>query len=560
MAERIISIEIGQRITRVCETDYKGAGNIYAFFLFETPEGLLKEEGTEAEEVFQKRLEEGLVRNKIHTKKAVMSISAVGIGSKEEVVPDVRESKIRDYIQTNRSTFFPLDTKDYQVVFRSNGNADEGMKRVQLYAVPHAQVQSIEALAKSCHLHLLDIGFVENGIAEAMRSAYPDKTIAHIHLEESHTTIIIIEKGEIALARNISYGIDEAVQVLQEQQCLGEDLSYLDVWQQMCDRQCFYSTMQEMEDAEDEDLRWHATMEMRYAISNINRILEYYISKHQGTTFDAVFLTGLGSTCQGMKDLIASEINYRITDITEQLIPQIPKHQKTDPRNLVFATAMVAQTSIGIQLFHGKKGIKGGGELAARKAKKCMFLCLFAALLLVMIPLGRLAFYTFKENSLKTSIASMEKAKEVNDRYQEVLGKYQELSGMQEKTETANSQLLEFLKEMEQGLPTDVVVTELTAEGSELSVYLQAPTKRDAAKTIEVFRSFDSVTNVACEALEAGSDTDGETASSYNFTITCVYVDPETGEAMTEEDETDTADTSDTTNATDAASGEEETE
>ena len=544
MAERIVSIEIGQRITRVCETDYKGQGNIYAFFLFETPQGVLENQMVQENEEFRQRLMDGLTANKIHTKKAVISISAMGIGSKEEIVPDVKEAKIKEYIRTNLSTFFPIDAKDYQVVFRVNGSTGEGMKRVQLYAVPNTLVQSMEDLAKFCKLTLLDIGFVENGIAESLRREYKTQTVAHISLEEQHSSITIIANGQVALARNISYGMDEAIVALQEKDCLGQDLSYLDVWEKMCQTPCIYASMAELDDGDPADTKWIATSELRYTISNINRILEYYISKHEGATFDAVLLTGLGSQCLGIKALLESEINYPLSDLPDKLIPQIPKGADASLRDVAYASTVVAKQSIGIQLLSGKRGGSDETGEGVIKARKCMILCLMLSVLLVVVPLVQKIMLTMKENQLQTSIASLAEAKQVYENYEQVKGQYEELEAMVAKTESPNDRLLTFIGEMERGMPTDVVISELTAEGVHLSIYLQAPTKRDAAKTIEVFRTFESVTDISCDALESSGDSTQDGSGKYSFTITCTYVDPETGEAMTEDDETDATDSS----------------
>ena len=86
MANKILSIEIGSRITRVIETDFKTKNpKIYKSFSFETPEELFEEEEVASTEEFRDRLLEGLKENKIKTKRVIFVLASSRIASRDAV-------------------------------------------------------------------------------------------------------------------------------------------------------------------------------------------------------------------------------------------------------------------------------------------------------------------------------------------------------------------------------------------------------------------------------------------------------------------------------------------
>ncbi len=505
MAERIIAIEIGNRITKVCETDYKGAGNIYNFFLFETPDDVINGQLVKESSTFKTLLEEGLQKNKIRTRKAVFVISAMGIGSKEEVLPNLKEKKLKEYIRTNIETFFPVNGEEYQVPYRINRIDEDGKIHAQLYAVSQSIVQSFEALARFCKLNLINIEFVENGFAQSLRRIYATGTIVHICMEEMQSVMTIIADGNIALQRNISYGIDDAVRFLQDRGTFGENMSYLGVLEEMREKEL------------DDDTK----EELRYVIGNINRILEYYISQHQGATFDKIFLTGLGSQSKGMKELLESEINYEISDVNEEIIPEIPKDRGQETRGLAFSTAVVGLDPVGMNLSNAKKMHEKKNDGGISTARKVCAACIVVSAILLAVPLVHMLLLNSQKTKLEASIASMQEAKKINDEYQKTKTSYKELSAMKKDTQTPNDALLSFLKEVENGLPTEAVIEDFSASQEGVTVALKVDSKEVAAKTIQAFREFGTVEGISVSDIQEDED---ESIISYNFVVTCYYV------------------------------------
>lgn len=518
MAERVIAVEIGERITRVCETDYKGKGEIYHYFAFDTPEDVLANQSVNKSEEFRRLLTEQLEQNNIKTKKVVFAFNTMRIGSKEESIPVMKENKLKDYIKTNTARFFPVNPEDYQVVYRINGPEKEDMQRVRMYAIATEMVQAYEELAKFCGLTLLDLEVIENGIAQALRKAYPQGNVVNISVEEQNSSITILSDGNIELQRNISYGIEGAVDALMQEH--EEIESYVAAWEMMS-KEHFVHTKLDYESGQDK-VKDEATEELRYVISNISRILEYYISKHQGITFDTVLLTGGGSGCKGLSELIAAETGYEVSSVDDTLIPGVSKQENALIGNALFTTVTAARNPIGISLRPAKKAMMAQGLEDLSTAKKFFVGCLAVCVLLVVIPAARMGYLTFKSNAVQQKIQAMAQAKVVYDQYMKTKAMHEELLQMIQLTETPNDALLGLLAEMEQGLPTEAVIQEMTADAEAVTVSLKAPNKKVAARTMEAFRSFSNVRDVSIDGLHK---IEGETGTSgeYAFVITCYY-------------------------------------
>jgi hypothetical protein len=75
----------------------------------------------------------------------------------------------------------------------------------------------------------------------------------------------------------------------------------------------------------------------------------------------------------------------------------------------------------------------------------------------------------------------------------------------------ANDSLLIFLGELEQKLPSDVVIEEFSSDDEQCSINMNVTDKETAAKVVETLRQFDSVMEVQVESLEENEikDEDG---------------------------------------------------
>ena len=525
MADRVITIEIGKKITKVCETDYKGGPGIYNYFNFETPDGMVENQIVQENETFRDTLEELLRRHNIRTRKVVFIISTIGIGTKEEVIPNMKDARIQEFVKTNLSNYFPVDPKDCHVAYRVNGVTPDGKNRLQLYAVNNNIVYAYQTLALYCKLDLVDMEFSENGVAQALRTNYPKGNVVNVNVEDDHTAITIIRDGEVALQRSVAYGLGDSIRVIREGTVFGEGLSYQEALERMEEMDCIYHSYGEMmEDSKNNSTMVDATEGLRYVVSNVSRILEYYQSQNLGISFDRIILSGIGSACKGLPELLQAETGYAFLLVDDILVGRVAKNIDDSTKSIAFTAIVSAATQKGLipknkKLDLEKLFLEPDDNSTARKV---FAVCVIICIILVVVPVVRRIVLNGQKVSLEASIASMQEAKKVNDVYQSIKIKYDELTAMCQQTNTPNDKLLDLINEMEGGIPTDAVVQEMTASPESVTLAFTVPNKSVAAKTLQAFRGFASVENVSTDAMESVESGEDGTAT-YRFIITCYY-------------------------------------
>lgn len=544
MAERVITIEIGTKITKVCETDYKGSPAVYNYFCFETPEGMVENQIVRENEIFRTTLEELLRRHNIRTRKVIFVISTIGIGTKEEVIPNMKDARLQEFVKTNLSNFFPVDPKECHVSYRVNGVTPDGKNRVQLYAVNNNIVFAYQALALFCGLTLVDMDFSENGVAQVLRTNYPKGNVVNVNVEDDHTAITIIRDGEVALQRSVAYGLDDSIRAIQEGTLFGEGLTYLEAMESMGQVECIYHSYSDaMEDPQNNRVMVEATEGFRYVVSNVTRILEYYQSQNQGISFDRMILSGLGSDCKGFPELLHTETGYEFLLVDDVLVGKVAKNIDDNVKSIAFTSIVAAVTQKGLMPKNKKldleKMFKEPDDNST--ARKLFAVCLVISFILIAVPVVRRVILNSQKASLESSIASMQEAKQVNDEYQATKVRYEELLQMCDMASTPNDAFLSLLGEMETGIPTEAVITEMGASQEFVIIYFNVPSKEVAAKTVQAFRSFSSVESVSVGAFERQEASEEGGQGSYSFALTCYYpgsqvVDAE-GEATEQSDE-----------------------
>ena len=118
MANKVLSIEVGHSLTKICEVDFKVKNpRVYSSFTIRTPKGVYEDGYIKRTDEFATVLDEELVKQGIKTKQVVFSISSTKIANREVYIPFVKENKIFNLLVANSRDYFPVDISDYQLAY-----------------------------------------------------------------------------------------------------------------------------------------------------------------------------------------------------------------------------------------------------------------------------------------------------------------------------------------------------------------------------------------------------------------------------------------------------------
>ena len=562
MANKVLGIEIGQNLTRVVEIDYKVKNpKIYNMFSFATPPDMVTDAGVEVNSIFKAMLQSKLKENHISTNKAIFVLNSARIANREIEIPFVKDNKIKDLITANASDYFPVDLSQYQLVHEvldRYGEGDSKKIKVSVLAVPNEIIRSYRFLAENCKLTLMGLDYTGNAIKQLMLKEIPEDVKVTIKIDESVSILTIMDGEHVVLQRIINYGIGEGVEAIQDSELFGEYLSFIEAMDVARRRTLLQSRfgqdmqpvaenpeqgVPQQEQAGDIDseklakLKEYVTDSMQMLVGSIARVLDYYISRNSEKTIEKIYLTGMGADFSGLSRLMSNELNQKVVSL--QQFEGLSLHKNINITNVKLAEFF---TCIGcaldpLPIYGGdkkgrpKKGEDAGfeGTEAAEKEESLTGALILMAIFIIgaigMAAYGIFGNLVLKADNvtLQSKIDELSYAQETADEYNIVKAEHDWIKQLDDVTVSENNNLVAFIKELEQKMPTQIQVISLTASETGLTLSIDVEKKAAVADVISELRTFKSIeVHAMSDIVDEKDEETGKT--TVNFTIECNYV------------------------------------
>ena len=562
MANKVLGIEIGQNLTRVVEIDYKVKNpRIYNMFSFATPPDMVTDAGVEVNSIFKAMLQSKLKENHISTNKAIFVLNSARIANREIEIPFVKDNKIKDLITANASDYFPVDLSQYQLVHEvldRYGEGDSKKIKVSVLAVPNEIIRSYRFLAENCKLTLMGLDYTGNAIKQLMLKEIPEDVKVTIKIDESVSILTIMDGEHVVLQRIINYGIGEGVEAIQDSELFGEYLSFIEAMDVARRRTLLQSRfgqdmqpvaenpeqgVPQQEQAGDIDseklakLKEYVTDSMQMLVGSIARVLDYYISRNSEKTIEKIYLTGMGADFSGLSRLMSNELNQKVVSL--QQFEGLSLHKNINITNVKLAEFF---TCIGcaldpLPIYGGdkkgrpKKGEDAGfeGTEAAEKEESLTGALILMAIFIIgaigMAAYGIFGNLVLKADNvtLQSKIDELSYAQETADEYNIVKAEHDWIKQLDDVTVSENNNLVAFIKELEQKMPTQIQVISLTASETGLTLSIDVEKKAAVADVISELRTFKSIeVHAMSDIVDEKDEETGKT--TVNFTIECNYV------------------------------------
>lgn len=588
MANKVLGIEIGQNLTRVVEIDYKVKNpKIYNMFSFATPPDMISDEGVEVNSIFKAMLQSKLKECHISTNKAIFVLNSARIANREIEIPFVKDNKIKDLLTANASDYFPVDLTQYQLVHEvldRYGEGDEKKIKLSVLAVPNELIRSYRLLAENCRLTLAGLDYTGNSIKQLMLKEIPEEIKVTIKVDETLSILTIMEGDKVALQRVLNYGIGEGIEAIQDSELFGEYLSYMEAMDVSRRRTLLLPRFGQDEVTEGEQagpdgeidsqklakLKEYVTDNLQMLVGSIARVLDYYTSRHTDKTIERIYLVGMGADFSGLSRLMSNELNQKVVPI--QQFDGITLHKNINISNVKMAEFF---TCIGCALDplpiyggdkHGKglgKGKKDetapDGEAAEKEdsmtgALAIMAVCIVGAIAMAAYGIFGNLMLKADNVTLQSNVDSLAYAQDTADEYNTTKAKYDWITKLDTATVSENNNLVAFIKELEQKMPSQIKVISLAASETGLTLSIDVDKKAAVADIISQLRTFDSIE--VYSVSEITEETDKETGKvTVNFTVDCNYIS-----ALENNANTDGTNSTNGTNAGAAPKSTEDTE
>ncbi len=557
MANKVLGIEIGQNLTRVVEIDYKVKNpKIYNMFSFATPPDMISDEGVEVNSIFKAMLQSKLKECHISTNKAIFVLNSARIANREIEIPFVKDNKIKDLLIANASDYFPVDLTQYQLVHEvldRYGEGDEKKIKLSVLAVPNELIRSYRLLAENCHLTLMGLDYTGNSIKQLMLREIPEEIKVTIKVDETLSILTIMEGDKIALQRVLNYGIGEGIEAIQDSELFGEYLSYLEAMDVSRRRTLLLPRFGQEETTEGEQagpdgeidsqklakLKEYVTDNLQMLVGSIARVLDYYTSRHTDKTIERIYLVGMGADFSGLSRLMSNELNQKVVPL--QQFEGVSLHKNINISNVKMAEFF---TCIGcalepLPIYGGDKYGKGFGkskkdetapdaegsesEEPMTGALVIMAVCIVGAIAMAAYGIFGNLMLKADNVTMQSNVDSLAYAQETADEYNATKAKYDWITKLDNATVSENNNLVSFIKELEQKMPSQIKVISLAASETGLTLSIDVDKKAAVADIISQLRTFDSIE--VYSVSEITEETDKETGKvTVNFTVECNYI------------------------------------
>lgn len=555
MNNRVLSIEIGNSFTKICEIDYKvKKPKVYKVLTVETQEGIVVDGMLQPTQEYADHLVNALGTNGIHTKRVIFTISSTRVASREVQIPNVKANKIEALVKTNANDYFPVDLTQYEIGhYLAGGLTEEGKLRVMALAVPKALLNSYYQLAQMCGWEVECFDYSSNSLYQILRDEKSEKVTMMIKIDENSTIVTVLSAGKVLLQRTVAYGVQDAIETMiasgayavndpmsaverfQKKTCLNRVLHPGDkLWEENAGRW-------EDEDAGNVEVtaaRQKITSTLEPLIVGVNRVIDFYDSRNGDTPIERTYVTGLGGSFSGMSKLFTNCLERKVHTLSdmEDKIGMSKAIRSTRPAAYISCLGAVL-APVGLidknqQKAKGMTVVSGTNYTFVSVA--VLVLGVILSIAMAVTSLTRY-FGTVAENvALQARVEELQPAQAVYNEYLSAAAQYDKYKYLYEYTENPNENLVEFINELEQILPSSFWTNSFSSDQTGISMSVTVEGKAAAAKTILNIRNMESIEDVQISGITDSKDEAGK--STVTFSITGTY------KALTDEsaEQTDT--------------------
>lgn len=551
MNNRVLSIEIGNSFTKICEIDYKvKKPKVYKVLTVETPEGVVVDGMLQPTQEYADHLVNALGTNGIRTKKVIFTISSTRVASREVQIPNVKASKIEALVKTNANDYFPVDLTQYEIGhYLAGGLTEEGKLRVMALAVPKALLDSYYQLAQMCGWEVECFDYSSNSLYQILRDEKTETVTMMIKIDENSTIVTVLSAGKVLLQRTVAYGVQDAIETMiasgayavndpmsaverfQKKTCLNRVLHQGDkLWEENAGRW-------EDEDAGNAEVtaaRQKITSSLEPLIVGVSRVIDFYDSRNSDTPIERTYVTGLGGSFSGMSKLFTNCLERKVHTLSDMddKIGMSKAIRSTRPAAYISCLGAVL-APVGLIDKSQQKG-KGmtvvSGTNYTFVSVAVLVLGVILSIAMAVTSLTRY-FGTVAENvALQARVEELQPAQTVYNEYLSTAAQYDKYKYLYEYTENPNENLVEFINELEQILPDSFYTDSFSSDQTGISMTVNVEGKAAAARTILNIRNMESIEDVQISNITDNQDEMGGSWVMFSMTGTYRELSDETEE------------------------------
>lgn len=539
----LLSIVINDNRMRIAELKRGRKGvTISRLLTKEVPASLIEDGTIRDVKTFADLLVSILRNSNIKSKRVVFSLPSDKIMTREVILPELDQEKLKTALKANASEYFPIDLADYVLAYfpiskivddnedetepeeeeesgkksrrkkdkkkqkEKKGKKRKAKMRLMVVAAPNEMVQSYYDTAKLAHLKVESVDYMGNSVFQLTSNQIGEEPCLVIQLDEDHTVLTIYNENVMVLQRNLDFGSSSIIQTVMDK----ERISFEEAEEELESRTLIHG------DFEDGD---EVTDSVYYLISNIRRVIEYYRGRNVDLPLERVYVMGDGSAIMGLNQLFENQLDLpteSITALKQVFVKDSTNHSMKEVLKYMdnIGAALAPVDFIPKQLEQDMRR-----KLEAKAYRMMILLALFASVLIVTIPATEFFSVGMDVMDLQNRLLVMEDVAPILDNYKQAAARYADVQQVNALTRTNNESLLNFIEIFEQLRPSNISLQGFTCNEGQVSFSALASSKKTVVKLIQQLNMIANVSEVKVSGLSSTFEGDQETVS---FSVTCM--------------------------------------
>jgi type IV pilus assembly protein PilM len=263
------------------------------------------------------------------------------------------------------------------------------------------------------------------------------------------------------------------------------------------------------------------TDSLRYLVNNITRVIDYYNSKFPGKKIETLYITGPGAKFKGIDKLFHREIGLEVKPIDRLYSVQFAADSIGNNED---QSEYMCAIGAGIQPvgFISKERIAKQEKKSNQFSMSVVFaMSVIASVFMIVVSTLIVNAAKDERKDLQARITSLREVEKQYNESQKVKEQYKAITAMELLTINQNQYLNDLLFQLEENLPSTMLVNSLAVTSTGVSMNIFATSKISVAELLIQLKRIDLLSNISIESIESKDNDMG--ISIYSFAVNCQY-------------------------------------
>lgn len=536
---KLLSIVLNDNHIRIAELSEGRRGvTVYRLLTKEVPESLVSGGIIVDVRGFGEYLNSALKYANIKTKKVVFSLPSDRIMSREVILPEMNEEKLKTALKVNAPEYFPVELTDYVLSYftisrvvegetesgeedgeesekkkhkkkkKRTGKKKKSKLRLMVVAAPNDMVQSYYDTAKLAHLKLISLDYIGNSVFQLTSNQIGDEPCLVIQLDEEHTVLTIYNETVMVLQRHVDFGSITLLQsVMEKKNCSEEDAQEI-----LERRQLIHNNFDDGDELTDN---------LYYLVSNIKRVIEYYTGRNVEQPLELIYIIGDGSHIGGLDSLFENQLHLPVEMITALKQVTVRESSGLSMKEVLRYMDNIGAVLDPVGMIPKQLEQDIRRKVEAKAYRIMILLALFLSVVIITIPAINFFSEAMETLDLQNRLLTVEDVKPILENYKQAQSRYTDVGQIQAMVRTDNESLSDFITIFEQLRPSNISIQSFSCSEGQVSFSALAEGKKTVARLIQQLNMIANVSEVKVSALSSVFEGDKETVA---FSLTCILV------------------------------------